>query len=244
MKQILNLIKRKWNARKIGIKFTRAANFRIPEKIKINGKEIKIASLDDIGSKTAFIEIFLDDCYKIRKLKNENIKTILDIGGHSGFFSLHCRNIFPDAHIHAYEPNPKMAEIIKANSQSGNFIFFDEAVDLKDSAANLIINNNSVLTKTIEKTNGNIILTAFSKCLQRLDASVDLLKMDCEGAEWEILKDKQSSKKVKFLTMEYHLEQDQTLKKLTSRLKALNYTISHFNKGETKWGLLQAKMII
>ena len=29
--------------------------------------------------------------------------------------------------------------------------------------------------------------------------------MDCEGSEWEILKDKESWKKVKFLTMEYHL---------------------------------------
>lgn len=42
MKQILNLIKRKLNARRIRIEFPRAANFRIPEKIKLMGKKLNL----------------------------------------------------------------------------------------------------------------------------------------------------------------------------------------------------------
>ena len=34
---------------------------------------------------------------------------------------------------------------------------------------------------------------------------LDIVKMDCEGSEWEILEKKEIFKKVKFITMEYHL---------------------------------------
>lgn len=244
--RLLNLIKRKINAHRYNIKFSRAANFSIPKRIKINDKEIKLYSLYDNSAKTAFVEIFLDDIYGINKIKNEKIKTVLDIGANAGFFSLHCRNIFPFATIHAYEPNPKMAEIINNNAISGDFIFFNEAVGFKDGAVDLLlINNDSVLTKTIKNSNGVVTLTAFSKCLQRLGGSVDLLKMDCEGAEWEILKDEESLKKVKYLTMEYHLFQKaQKISYLVNMFEKLNFNIlTHYiidHPGNYKTGIFFA----
>lgn len=133
-----------------------------------------------------------------------------------------------------------MLEIIKSNAHNGSFTLFNEAVGSKDGTADLITSNDSVLTKTIEKTKGNITLTAFSKCLQRLGGSVDLLKMDCEGCEWEIFKDGEAIKKVKYLTMEYHLCKNQMLEKFIRNLKILGFSNIKLNKGDN-WGLLRAK---
>jgi hypothetical protein len=47
-------------------------------------------------------------------------------------------------------------------------------------------------------------VTAFATAVQRLGGSVDLLKLDCEGFEWDILSDAESMRRVKMLTMEYH----------------------------------------
>ena len=49
--------------------------------------------------------------------------------------------------------------------------------------------------------------SSISKVIRRIahGGIVDLVKLDCEGAEWEILQDSQAMKCVINLTMEYHL---------------------------------------
>jgi Methyltransferase FkbM domain len=51
---------------------------------------------------------------------------------------------------------------------------------------------------------GNIAQCAFAEAVTRL-GQVDLLKLDCEGAEWAILSDPAPWRSVRSLVMEYHL---------------------------------------
>ena len=97
----------------------------------VNGKRWAISAPDDGGTKGAFLNIFLDDCYGIESIGHP-VRTVLDIGAHAGFFSMHARNTFPDAIIHAYEPNPNMKEFLEHQSGIGGFTYLLEAVGNKD----------------------------------------------------------------------------------------------------------------
>jgi FkbM family methyltransferase len=60
------------------------------------------------------------------------VRTVLDIGAHAGFFSVHALNTYPDAIIHAYEPKPNMKEFLEHQSGIGGFTYLLEAVGNKD----------------------------------------------------------------------------------------------------------------
>jgi hypothetical protein len=85
---------------------------------------------------------------------------------------------------------------------------------------------------TVPSDSGNITITALSQALERIGGSVDLLKMDCEGAEWSILEDTTSLSKVRHLAMEYHLDEKGThsVANLIHRLKDLGFFIDSFRE--------------
>src|SRR5262249_34403075 len=101
--------------------------------------------------------------------------------GSPQFFSMHVRNTYPDAIIHAYEPNPNMKRFLEHQSGIGGSTYFLEAVGKKDDMVHLDIDaKESVHTKC--RQGGDIPQVAFRTCLLRLGGNVDLLKLDCEGA--------------------------------------------------------------
>ena len=129
--RIYNLLRRRYRARRLGIKFRRGANWVLPGEMFVNSTRWAISGPDDSGTKNAFLEIFLDDCYGIESIGHP-VRTVLDIGAHAGFFSMHARNTYPDAIIHAYEPNPNMKEFLEHQSGIGGFTYLLEAVGNKD----------------------------------------------------------------------------------------------------------------
>ena len=64
----------------------------------------------------------------------------------------------------------------------------------------------SVLSSISSDEVGTTKQVSVKEALERFGKiDVDIVKLDCEGSEWEILKKKDIFKKVKFITMEYHL---------------------------------------
>lgn len=81
---------------------------------------------------------------------------------------------------------------------------------------------------------------SFCKAVARLDR-VDLLKLNCEGAEWEIFEsEKECWNKVKNLTMEYHLIDHYTKTDVERKVKELGFEIIHTEQTGPTWGLLVA----
>lgn len=207
------LFNRYIQAKYLGFKFFRAKNFIIPNSIMLNNKFINLSLPNEHGVKMSFIDIFLDDVYRLRWIKkfsdrnNIKIKSILDIGGNCGLFSIAARQYFSQSTIHCYEPNVLIKKYLKYNSVLGYFKYFNEAVGKNTRMVSLVVkNNDSVLSNILTNKIGSTPQVSFNDVCRRIKSdTIDIVKMDCEGSEWEILNEIRIWKRVKFLTMEYHL---------------------------------------
>jgi FkbM family methyltransferase len=224
------MVKRRKAAAALGISFKRCANFQLPQKMHINGQLQDLYVPNEHGVKVAFIDILLDDCYRCRKLARscQPIGTVLDIGANVGLFGITARYAFPIAQIHAYEPNPYLEGYLAVQASSGNFSYFMEAVGLETGTISLQFHSDAVLTRTKVDTAGKIPQVAFKMAIERLGGSVDLVKMDCEGAEWDVFKDKDSWNRVKHLSMEYHLWPDHSHEEVLDVVQSLGFAVREY----------------
>jgi FkbM family methyltransferase len=226
---------------KYGIVFLRSSRFRIKQiKIARNKVALSIPAGEEDIMDYEFKNILYDDCYGLRKIDGP-VNTILDIGGNLGFFSMAARNQFPDARIHSYEPNPKIQDHLLNNTKQLSIEVHPEAVGASDGWIDLKTDTGSLFATAVASETGKIKKTAMAQAIQRLGGSVDLLKLDCEGAEWELFEQPEIWPHVKRLTMEYHLwaNPKMDVPEMVRKLGGFGFRITHLCE-EPKWGILHA----
>lgn len=202
--KFLQLLQRKIRAQKLGIEFNRVASFNLPANLIVQGKRQKVNLPQEKGMDGEFIEVLLDDCYGVEQL-SESLMKILDIGANVGLFPIAARNRFPQAVIHAYEPNPNLESYLKNQSQIANFAYFMEAVGATEGKVELDIREVSGKSRSRVSDSGDIPMISLKRAIERIGGSVDLAKVDCEGAEWLLFEDTDSWQFVQNLSLEYHL---------------------------------------
>ncbi len=223
----------------MGVRFERSSKFILPDSITWNGERMELLLPNENGVKMAFIDIFFDDCYGLKYLPKSTGK-VLDIGAHVGFFSLASRVAFPNAIIHSYEPNSRLQNYLKHQAEMGRFDYFLEAVGMEDGKVSLEYHSDSVQTRSRPNTEGNIPEVAFRKTIQRLGGTVDLVKLDCEGAEWLFFKDAESWGTVQNVSMEYHLWPNHTHDEIKHVLQNLGFSVRRQNRTAKDYGLIIA----
>jgi FkbM family methyltransferase len=229
IKRITRWMQRQVRSRRLGVKYSRDKYWRMPTAIMLRGHREILSAPKELGTRIAFKDIFLDDAYGLTKLK-QRVKTILDIGAHVGLFSLYARMLYPEATIHAYEPNLALREYLQQQAKIGNFENFSQAIGQREGKVTLSIGSDSVLTRTVVNPDGDVPMVSIWQALQRLGGRADILKLDCEGAEWDILMDKVSMCSVRFLTLEYHLSEHHTLDELLQLLRNYGFEIVFCHK--------------
>ncbi|MDI9640281.1 FkbM family methyltransferase [Oscillatoria amoena NRMC-F 0135] len=138
-------------------------------------------------------EIVLNDCYGLKRFKF--LDNIVDIGANIGIFSLHAGTLFPDARILAYEPCNRSRDCLKKNLETlTNATIFSQAVG--KTSRTIQLNYQDDLTacyvssdcesSTLKTQNCEMI--SFAQVIKQLSGSIGLLKLDCEGSEYEIMK--------------------------------------------------------
>lgn len=242
IRKIQTYFKRKKNAKSLGIDFERTAKFVLPQNVLINNKNIRLNLIDDRSTNTTFVDIFLDDTYGLLYFKKHfnNIKTIIDIGANQGLFTLAARNIFPSSIIHSYEPNQAIIKNLAHHCELVNATYFNEAVGSVTGLVTIKHGMDSLHGKTIMDNSGCIRQVTLKECISRLNASVDLLKLDCEGAEWEIFQNKESLKQVAAITMEYHLEDGKNHDSIKHVLADADFKILNYEMLGLTWGKVWA----
>jgi hypothetical protein len=75
---------------------------------------------------------------------------------------------------------------------------------------------------------GDIPVVSLRTAIERMGGSVDLLKLDCEGAEWSILEHPEAFSAVRCVRMEYHLiEPDHSTNRLVEAFQRMGFNCSH-----------------
>ena len=165
-----------------------------------------------------------------------NLKIVLDVGAHKGEFLSSLLPAKKSIKIYAFEPMLENYDILKSNIQLNNFSNIKaENCATSNSSSKIIIyqnNDESGHSKFIETNNP---IEVNSKSLNEIfdDKKIEkcnLLKLDCEGSEYEIidnLEDK-NFEKIEKMIIEYHLADThpELLNKLKNKLKNKMYKIS------------------
>ncbi|MEG4799683.1 FkbM family methyltransferase [Microcoleus sp. ARI1-B5] len=202
--KLVQLLQRKIRAKKLGIKFNRVASFQLPDHLLVQGKRHQVNVPSEKGMDGEFIEVLLDDCYGVEQL-SQSLRTIIDIGANVGLFPIAARNRFPQAVIHAYEANPNLEIYLKHQSEIANFTYFMEALGDRDGKVVLDIREVSGKTRSTVSDSGDVPMISLKRAIERMGGSVDLAKVDCEGAEWLLFEDRDTWQLVQNLSLEYHL---------------------------------------
>ena len=229
--KFLQLLSRRRRAKRWGVSFERVKTFQLPQSLKLHGKSVDLhLPTKDAGMVSEFIEVMLDDCYKLeswqKRLRAD--VTILDIGGNVGLFSLAARHAFPRALICLYEPNPSLETYLKHQAKIANFNYFMQALGSKNGRVNLKLSGKGASGNTISIFNesGEIPCLSLSEAVRNLGDRIDLVKIDCEGAEWDLFQAVSVWDKIQNIAMEYHLyKKGQTLEALKETIESLGFTI-------------------
>jgi len=191
-------------ARRLGFFFGGTSRFTTPESINFGRRAITLSSPKEPGIANDIINVILDDEYRVASLPHPP-RTIIDIGANIGLFSLWAASNYPDARIHSYEPNERLWLHAQKNLDQVGATLYREGVGFESGFGRMDSAAESRLGKCELAESDGVPIIAFSDALARIGGEVDLLKMDCEGAEWDILQDTASMRSVKRVVMEYHL---------------------------------------
>jgi len=143
-------------------------------------------------------------------------KTIVDVGGNIGTFALYGAYKAPNARIITVEPEPGNVMMIRrnleANKLSDRVSVVEAGVGPEEGTAQLHIahknsGGHSLFHYTDKSHPVSIRITPLTSILRQANiTSVDFLKLDCEGGEYDALYllPEDLLKGIRFIAVEYH----------------------------------------
>jgi FkbM family methyltransferase len=185
-------------------------------------KGIKVSFTDPLSFLHAIKEIFVEEIYLFKTTNHAPL--ILDCGGYIGISALFFKLQYPHAKIIVFEPDSKNFELAKENIASWKFNDIDlhqKAVWTNNDYIEFYESNSMASSVRPLGTKGNLVKIPAIRLKDFLEQKVDFLKMDIEGAEYEVMLDiKDNLSNVEKMFVEYHGYYDE-MHKLNSILDIL-----------------------
>lgn len=152
----------------------------------------------------SLVEIFEEKIY-LQKLPAESY--ILDCGANIGLSVIYLKSICPSAKIEAFEPDSKNFEMLQKNIESfklSDVILHKKAV-WKETTLLHFDNRGTLGSRVVDKAEGDTVTLEAIRLKNFISREIHFLKMDIEGAEYEVLKDIADDLQwVKTFFLEYH----------------------------------------
>ncbi len=164
-------------------------------------------------------ETLIDRFYTKLGTEVQSNWTVVDIGAAIGEFTIEAANQLEEGTVYAFEPNPGSINILRQNIRANNLSkveTFNLGVWKEAGEIPLHFLNNEPLQavsgrgdfeglQKVKETSIEVI-TLEQVVEEKVGKRIDLMKLDCEGAEYEILlnQDPKIFKKISRIIMEYH----------------------------------------
>lgn len=168
-----------------------------------DGLRIRIRSRIDL---LVLVETLARDAYGLRELE-ERARTIVDVGAGIGDFTVVAARAFPRARVVAFEPDPCAFALLVANVETNGTRNVDARQTAVGTAAAYGLVHDAPFAAVTPAGAGDPGAVAGVRLDDALEgASVDLLKVDCEGAELDVLASlgRAGLARVRRIAIEYH----------------------------------------
>lgn len=172
----------------------------------------------------------------------DHFRTIVDIGANIGTFALYAAQSNPDATVYCFEPEAgnfqSLTNNIHINELHDRVLAFQCAVgsDCNDRQLAVIdpLSNSFHMIPDHGADMKTVACTSLTTILRNLEVEqIDLLKLNCEGAEYEILEScsAQDFERIANIRLEYHnLDGAKTGESLSQLLRGHGYRIQRFSR--------------
>jgi FkbM family methyltransferase len=209
---------------------------------------------DTLSLAFLFHEIWVRRTYTPPGFEIKRGDKIIDIGANIGVFAVFAATSAPDVTVYSYEPFPGNIEWLRRNiEQSGlsNVRVIEQAVAAESCQRTLHVNPDSWIVHSLVREEGSAAQDISVNCVSldqvfennRIE-SCDLLKLDCEGSEYEILMGcrPETLRRIKRVVGEYHEGSHigGTGQELRRFLEANAFRIDHFGPLDVDSGIFYA----
>jgi FkbM family methyltransferase len=194
--------------------------FKLLNSQVLDGFKINYDKVSDVCG--LYDEIFCYKCYDFKTDKDDPV--IIDAGANIGMATLRFKKLYPDARITSFEPQPRMCQLLKQNVTDNGFAgsvnIVDKALSDFEGVVSFNTTTNGVTDccASLADTPGmnNKISVPVTRLPNYICGTVDMLKLDIEGSEYNVLMDLEKTGKldyVKRIALEYHPIRDSKNKK-------------------------------
>ena len=156
-------------------------------------------------------DIFVNHVYHFEAQRANPL--ILDCGSNIGMSVLYFKHLYPRAHVVAFEPDPTIFEYLRENvAQNGLTDVQLVQGALAEKVGTVMLNSDGEVASHIEAYRPEGSTREWTRyevpCVRLRDylaEPVDFMKMNIEGAEWEVLADCEPLlSQVREMNIEYH----------------------------------------
>jgi len=177
-----------------------------------------------------FVEIFVRSEYEIPGFDWSAVRTVVDVGANVGMATMWIARRAPLARFVAVEPAPATAARLRANLVRNGL---DERVDVVVAGVAAEAGRGSMVFESgfsshafvSHTADGDIELTTLDAVLDRTgEPVIDLLKIDCEGGEYEILRGP-VLQRIRAIAGEYHVSADHHPTELAATLGEAGFEV-------------------
>ncbi|MBJ7608234.1 MAG: FkbM family methyltransferase [Candidatus Dormibacteraeota bacterium] len=205
-------------------------------------------------SRAPIYQVFADDDYGLvdyAAVHQGEQLTVIDIGAHVGSFALAVCELLPGASVTSYEPSPTSVEYLRRNVEANGLSERvrtiakavgggSEPVVLYEASDASCVSSTTAWLAPAGAVQRTVESVSFDDVIGPSQDDIDLLKVDCEGAEYEIVRGGSPSswRRVRRLVIEHHAVPGESWSELRRSLADLGFRVLKERPDGTASGLV------